>query len=68
MRTQTAAGIAVERQDAQVSGIMSNLDFASLEIAEQTQRAVAEMGHTRLTEVRPWQRWRGGNATKMLAV
>jgi hypothetical protein len=54
MQMQTAAGVAVERQDAQVSGIMSNLDFASLEVAEQTQRAVAEMGHTRLTEVRPF--------------
>lgn len=56
----------MERQDAQVSGIMSNLDFASLEVAEQTQRAVAEMGHTRLTEVRPWRRWRGRDARKML--
>lgn len=57
----------MERQDAQVSGIMSNLDFASLEIAEQTQRAVAEMGHTRLTEVHPWQTRHGGAAKKMLA-
>ena len=56
----------MERQDAQVSGIMSNLDFASLEVAEQTQRAIAEMGHTRLTEVHPWQRWRGGDARKIL--
>lgn len=48
---QTAAGVAVERQDAQVSGIMSNLEFGALEVAEQTRRAVAEMGHTRLTEV-----------------
>ncbi len=68
VQLQTAAGVAVERQDAQVYGIMSNLDFASLDVAEQTQRAVAEMGHTRLTEVHPrQQRWRSGNATKMLA-
>ncbi len=48
---QTAAGQAVERQEAQVSGIMSNVEFAGLDVAEQTRKAIAEMGHTRLTEV-----------------
>jgi hypothetical protein len=64
---QTAAGVAVERQDAQVTGIMSNLDFASLEIAEQTQRAVAEMGHTRLTEVHRCHKWHGDDAMQTVA-
>lgn len=44
-------GAAVERQDAQVSGIMSSVTFQALDVAEATRRAIADMGHVQLTEV-----------------
>ena len=50
MKRQKLA-VEVERTHAEVSGIMSATEFASLELSEPTAGAVAEMGHTRMTEV-----------------
>ncbi len=41
----------MERTTAEVSGIMSAAEFGSLELSEQTAGAVADMGHTHMTEV-----------------
>ena len=41
----------MERTTAEVSGIMSATEFSSLELSEQTASAVADMGHTHMTEV-----------------
>ena len=41
----------VERHAATVSGIMSNTEFASLELTPQTQEAIQEMGFVHMTEV-----------------
>ena len=46
-----AATDGVERVAAQVSGIMSSAQFASLELSPATAGAVAEMGFTHMTEV-----------------
>jgi ATP-dependent RNA helicase DDX18/HAS1 len=43
--------LAVERTHAEVSGIMSAAEFSSLELSEPTAAAVAEMGHSHMTEV-----------------
>ncbi|CAL8467629.1 g7167 [Coccomyxa elongata] len=44
-------GVEVERVTARVSGIMSAAEFSSLDLTEQTQRAIAEMGFKHMTEV-----------------
>ncbi|BDA42719.1 ATP-dependent RNA helicase has1 [Coccomyxa sp. Obi] len=44
-------GVEVERVNARVSGIMSAAEFSSLDLTEQTQRAIAEMGFKHMTEV-----------------
>lgn len=41
----------MERHAATVSGIMSNTEFASLELTAQTQEAIQEMGFVHMTEV-----------------
>ncbi|KAK9816761.1 hypothetical protein WJX72_004846 [[Myrmecia] bisecta] len=41
----------VERHRAEVEGIMSTAEFSSLELAEHTQKAIAEMNYTHMTEV-----------------
>ena len=46
-----AADDGVERHAATVSGIMSNTEFASLELTPQTQEAIQEMGFVHMTEV-----------------
>ena len=46
-----AVGDGVERHAATVSGIMSNTEFASLELTPQTQEAIQEMGFVHMTEV-----------------
>ena len=45
------AGIEMEKQQAVVSGIMSRVGFDTLEVSEQTSRAIADMGFTQMTEV-----------------
>ena len=45
------AAFTPEQHPAQVSGIMSTAEFASLQLTEQTQRTIAEMGFVRMTEV-----------------
>lgn len=40
-----------ERQLAQVSGIMSTMGFATLELTGQTQHAIRDMGFVHMTEV-----------------
>jgi hypothetical protein len=47
----TSTGVDVERQDATVSGIMSNASFSSLELSEPSQKAIDEMHFTHMTEV-----------------
>ncbi|GLI65585.1 hypothetical protein VaNZ11_009159 [Volvox africanus] len=44
-------GLEIERHTATVSGIMSTTEFSSLELTENTQKAIADMGYTHLTEV-----------------
>lgn len=44
-------GIEVEHVHANVSGIMSNVKFASLELSEPTQKAISDMGFENMTEV-----------------
>ncbi|GIL44399.1 hypothetical protein Vafri_1877 [Volvox africanus] len=44
-------GLEIERHTATVSGIMSATEFSSLELTENTQKAIADMGYTHLTEV-----------------
>lgn len=44
-------GIELEKQQAVVSGIMSRVGFDTLEVSEQTSKAVADMGFTQMTEV-----------------
>ncbi|CAK0761140.1 ATP-dependent RNA helicase [Coccomyxa viridis] len=46
-----ASDDGVERHAATVSGIMSNTEFASLELTPQTQEAIQEMGFVHMTEV-----------------
>lgn len=41
----------VERQSAAVSGIMSSQRFDQLELTEQTQKAIAELDFSHMTEV-----------------
>lgn len=41
----------MERVTARVSGIMSASEFSSLDLTEQTQRAITEMGFVHMTEV-----------------
>ena len=45
------AAFTPEQHPVQVSGIMSTAEFASLQLTEQTQRTIAEMGFVRMTEV-----------------
>ncbi|GLC33048.1 ATP-dependent RNA helicase [Pleodorina starrii] len=46
-----AGGLEIERHTATVAGIMSATEFPSLELTENTQKAIADMGYTHLTEV-----------------
>ncbi len=48
---QAKKGVEVERVTARVSGIMSAAEFSTLDLTEQTQRAIAEMGFKHMTEV-----------------
>ena len=41
----------MERHAATVSGIMSTMEFASLELTAHTQEAIREMGFVHMTEV-----------------
>ena len=43
--------VEIERSHAQVSGIMSSAGFGTLELSAQTSAAIAELGHTHMTEV-----------------
>ncbi|MEW5303369.1 MAG: hypothetical protein WDW36_006070 [Sanguina aurantia] len=43
--------MAVERQEASVEGIMSSAEFATLELSENTQEAIKELGFAYMTEV-----------------
>ena len=43
--------LEVERNFAEVSGIMSAVGFGSLELSAQTTAAIAELGFTHMTEV-----------------
>ena len=43
--------LEVELDFAQVTGIMSANGFDSLELSAQTTAAIAELGHTHMTEV-----------------
>jgi hypothetical protein len=43
--------VEIERTHAQVSGIMSTAGFDTLELSAQTTAAIAEIGHTHMTEV-----------------
>ncbi|KAG2450310.1 hypothetical protein HYH02_004816 [Chlamydomonas schloesseri] len=45
------SGVEVERHVAQVAGIMSASEFASLELTANTKKAIDEMGFTHMTEV-----------------
>jgi hypothetical protein len=49
--SKQAAANEPERQTAHVSGIMSAAEFASLELTEQTQSAIRDMGFVHMTEV-----------------
>lgn len=48
---QSKGAVEVERHAARVSGIMSGTEFASLELSDQTQKAITEMGFVHMTEV-----------------
>ena len=41
----------VERQEHKVSGIMSEMEFGSLELSEMTTRGIEELGFKHMTEV-----------------
>lgn len=46
-----SGSIEMEKHEAVVSGIMSSIGFDSLEISDQTTKAIAEMGYQQMTEV-----------------
>lgn len=50
-QAKKTAGIELEKQQAVVSGIMSRVGFDTLEVSDQTRKAIAEMGYTHMTEV-----------------
>ncbi|GFR47135.1 hypothetical protein Agub_g8823 [Astrephomene gubernaculifera] len=47
----SGSGLQVERHTATVAGIMSASEFSSLELTENTSKAVADMGFSHMTEV-----------------
>ena len=51
MQAKKNVGIELEKQQAVVSGIMSRVGFDTLEVSDQTRKAIAEMGFTQMTEV-----------------
>lgn len=51
LQAKKSAGIELEKQQAIVSGIMSKVGFGTLEVSDQTSKAIAEMGYTHMTEV-----------------
>lgn len=51
LQAKKNVGIELEKQQAVVSGIMSRVGFDTLEVSDQTRKAIAEMGFTQMTEV-----------------